>query len=86
MLIKRAKIGYVKLVINCDILQWLLRIKRILQMSGAAPKTRPKVPEGKSQFLTTTQKKIKEGAFHVGYTTTWEPFQKEVKYTTPKKP
>ena len=31
-------------------------------MSGAGPKTRPKVPEGKSQFLTTTQKEIVEGA------------------------
>ena len=48
--------------------------------------TRPKVPEGKSRFLTTTQKEIVEGAFHVGYTTTWEDFQKEVPYETPKKP
>jgi len=53
-------------------------------MSGAAPKTRPKVPEGKSRFLTTTQNEIKPG--FVGYTTTWESFQKEVKYTTPKRP
>jgi hypothetical protein len=59
---------------------------RRFQMSGAGPKTRPKVPEGKSQFLTTTQKEIVEGAFHVGYITTWEPFQKEVKYSTPKRP
>ena len=50
-----------------------------------APKSRPKVPEGKSRFLTTTQKEIKPGAY-VGYDTTWEPFQKEVPYTTPKKP
>jgi hypothetical protein len=55
-------------------------------MSGHGPSTRPKVPEGKSRFLTTTQKAITEGAFHVGYDTTWESFQKEVKYTTPKKP
>ena len=55
-------------------------------MSGAAPKTRPEVPEGKSFLLTTTQKPITEGAFFVGYTTTWESFQKEVPYTTPKKP
>ena len=54
-------------------------------MSGPGPKTRPKVPEGKSRFLTTTQKEIVPGAF-VGYTTTWEPFQKEVPYSTPKKP
>lgn len=46
---------------------------------------RPKVPEGKARFLTTTQKEIKEGQF-VGYTTTWQPFQKEVKYQTPKRP
>ncbi len=55
-------------------------------MSGHGPSTRPKVPEGKSRFLTTTQKAITEGAFHVGYDTTWEAFQKEVKYTTPKTP
>ncbi len=55
-------------------------------MSAGGPKTRPEVPEGKSEFLTTTQKTIVEGAFHVGYTTTWAPFQKEVKYQTPKRP
>ncbi len=48
--------------------------------------TRPKVPEGKTHLLTTRQKEIKEGAFHVGYDTIWEDFQKEVKYQTPKKP
>lgn len=52
---------------------------------SAAPATRPKVPEGKSRFLTTTQKEPDEKGF-VGYTTTWESFQKEVKYTTPKRP
>lgn len=51
-------------------------------MSGA---TRPKVPEGKSHLLTTTQMEIKPDSF-VGYTTTWAPFQKEVDYVTPKKP
>lgn len=55
-------------------------------MSAPSPKTRPKVPEGKARFLTTTQKPIVEGAAFVGYDTTWEPFQKEVKYTTPKRP
>lgn len=50
------------------------------------PSTRPKVPEGKTHLLTTTQKEIKEGAFFVGYDTTWDSFQKEVEYTTPKKP
>lgn len=52
---------------------------------SAAPKTRPKVPEGKSQYLTTTQKEATEKGF-VGYTTTWEAFQKEVPYQTPKRP
>lgn len=55
-------------------------------MSAAGPKTRPQVPEGKSLHLTTTQKEIKEGAFFVGYTTTWESFQKEQEYQTPKRP
>jgi len=50
-----------------------------------APKGRPKVPEGKSRFLTTTQKEANEKGY-VGYDTTWESFQKEVPYTTPKKP
>ncbi len=50
------------------------------------PNTRPKVPEGKSELLTTTQKTITEGAAFVGYETTWEPFQKEVPYSTPKTP
>ena len=53
-------------------------------MSGA-PKERPKVPEGQSRFLTTTQKAPNEKGF-VGYDTTWEPFQKVAEYTTPKKP
>ena len=53
-------------------------------MSGA-PATRPKVPEGKSRFLTTTQKAPTETGY-VGYDLTWESFQKEVPYQTPKKP
>lgn len=54
-------------------------------MSGG-PFTRPKVPEGKAQYVTTTQKEIVPGQFHVGYTTTWEAWHKEVPYQTPKKP
>jgi len=50
-----------------------------------APKTRPQVPEGKSRFVTTRQKKANEKGF-VGYETTWEPRQKEVPYSIPKKP
>ena len=53
-------------------------------MSGQ-PTTRPKVPEGKSRFLTTRQKEPNEKGY-VGYDTIWESFQKEVKYTTPKRP
>ena len=50
-----------------------------------APKTRPVVPEGKSRFLTTRQKKATETGY-VGYDTIWESFQKEVPYSIPKKP
>lgn len=50
-----------------------------------APKERPKVPEGKSRFVTTRQKAPNDKGF-VGYETSWEPFQKEVPYSTPKKP
>ena len=50
------------------------------------PFTRPKVPEGVTEYVTTRQKEIVPGQFHVGYTTEWKPFQKEVPYTTPKKP
>jgi len=47
--------------------------------------TRPKVPQGESRFLKTTQKEPNEKGY-VGYDTTWEPFQKEVQYKTPKRP
>ena len=50
-----------------------------------APKTRPKIPEGESRFVITRQKEANEKGF-VGYETIWEPLQKEVKYTTPKRP
>jgi hypothetical protein len=55
-------------------------------MSGPGPKTRPQVPEGVTEYVTTKQGEIKEGAFFVGYHTTWKSFQKEVPYSTPKKP
>lgn len=48
-------------------------------------KERPKVPEGKSKYFTTRQKAPTEKGF-VGYETTWESWQKEVEYTTPKRP
>lgn len=50
-----------------------------------APKTRPKVPDGHTEMLTTRQMAPNEKGF-VGYDTIWESFQKEVPYTTPKKP
>ena len=48
--------------------------------------TRPKVPEGVTEYVTTTQKEIVPGQFVIGYTTEWVSFQKEVPYQTPKKP
>lgn len=48
-------------------------------------KERPVVPDGKARFVTTKQMKANEKGF-VGYETEWEPFQKEVKYETPKRP
>lgn len=50
-----------------------------------AKKERPRVPEGKARFVTTRQMKANEKGF-VGYETIWEPMQKEVEYTTPKRP
>lgn len=44
-----------------------------------------KVPEGSARFFKTRQKEPTETGF-VGYETIWEPMQKEVKYTTPKRP
>ncbi len=47
--------------------------------------TKPEVPEGKTPYYTTHQKKPDEKGF-VGYETKWVTWQKEVEYTTPKKP
>jgi hypothetical protein len=49
------------------------------------PKTRPQVPEGNTRFLKTRQMAPNEKGY-VGYETIWESFQKETKYTTPKRP
>ena len=49
------------------------------------PKTKPKVPEGKTVYFSTRQKEPDEKGF-VGYETEWVTWQKEVEYTTPKKP
>ena len=48
-------------------------------------KTRPKVPKGKSAYMTTKQMEPNEKGF-VGYETKWEPWQKEAEYTIPKQP
>ncbi len=48
-------------------------------------KERPDVPDGKSRFMTTSRKKPTKTGF-IGYDAIWEPFHKEVEYTTPKKP
>jgi hypothetical protein len=53
-------------------------------MSGQ-PSKRPEVPEGKSRYLLTRQKKPNDKGF-VGYDTIWEPFQKVAEYTKPKRP
>ena len=50
-----------------------------------APKSRPKVPDGQSRFVTTHQKEANEKGY-VGYETIWEPYQKEVKFEIPKRP
>ncbi len=51
----------------------------------SAQKTRPKVPDGQTEYLLTQQQAPNEKGF-VGYKTTWKEFQKEVEYKTPKKP
>ena len=48
-------------------------------------KTRLKIADGKSRFLTTRQKEANDKGY-IGYDTIWEPFHKEVKYETPKRP
>ncbi len=50
-----------------------------------APSTRPKVPEGNTRYLKTRQMEPNDKGY-VGYETIWESFQKEVEYTTPKRP
>ncbi|MEK9725207.1 MAG: hypothetical protein VW405_17225 [Rhodospirillaceae bacterium] len=48
-------------------------------------KTRPKVPDGETKYVTTRQMAANEKGF-VGYETDWKPWHKEAEYTTPKKP
>lgn len=53
-------------------------------MSGQQT-TRPKVPEGQTEYYTTRQKAPNEKGY-VGYDVIWKPMQKTAEYTTPKKP
>lgn len=50
-----------------------------------APKSRPKVPEGKVRFFRTKQMEPNDKGF-VGYETIWDSFQKEAEYKAPKRP
>jgi hypothetical protein len=49
------------------------------------PKEKRPVPEGKSRFMTTRQKKPTKTGY-VGYEVGWEPFHKVADYTIPKRP
>ena len=49
------------------------------------PNTGSKVPDGHTSYVTTKQMEPNEKGF-VGFETNWEPWQKEVEYTTPKRP
>jgi hypothetical protein len=54
-------------------------------MMSEKKQDKPKIPDGHTRYVTTRQKKPTDQGF-VGYDTIWEPWQKEVPYTTPKKP
>lgn len=54
-------------------------------MSDHSNKPRIKVPEGKTRYLVTKQKKATKQGF-IGFDTIWEPMQKVAKYKTPKRP
>jgi hypothetical protein len=49
------------------------------------PKARPKIPEARSEYLTTRQMEPNEKGY-IGYETIWDEFQKEAEYTVPKRP
>jgi hypothetical protein len=55
------------------------------ERSMSEPKPVTKVPDGKTPWYTTRQKAPSDKGF-VGFETVWKPLQKEVGYTTPKKP
>lgn len=58
-------------------------LKKVNPMANVDPKK--KVPNGKARFFVTKQMKPTKSGY-VGYETVWEPFQKEAKYETPKRP
>ena len=47
--------------------------------------TKPKVPEGETEYYKTRQLEANDKGF-VGYETIWKDFQKEAEYTIPKRP
>ncbi len=47
--------------------------------------TRPKVPEGETEYYKTRQLEANDKGF-VGYETIWKSFQKEAEYSIPKRP
>lgn len=49
------------------------------------PKAPTKVPEGQARYFKTRQMEPNAKGF-IGYETIWEPFHKEAKYETPKRP
>jgi hypothetical protein len=59
--------------------------KRESDSMSEPAKTRPKVPEGETQYVKTRQMEPNEKGF-VGYETVWKSFHKEVEYKTPKTP
>jgi len=70
---------------NCTFPQLRSRNFSERSMMSEQKQDKPKVPDGHTRFVTTKQKKPNKKGF-VGYETIWEPWQKEVEYTTPKKP
>ncbi|MEJ2393083.1 MAG: hypothetical protein P8019_17050 [Gammaproteobacteria bacterium] len=54
-------------------------------MMSEKKQDKPKTPDGHTRYLMTRQKGPTDKGF-VGFDTIWEPWQKEVKYTIPKKP
>ena len=88
---KKIRLGEIDLTDSPDIKYTSVRTVKATRpvienhIMSAPAKTRPEVPEGVTEYVTTRQMKPNEKGF-VGYETTWKSFQKEAKYETPKKP